>query len=109
MLSAVLLKGAAAIPSLLFAIPAAMALKHGFVGYTGMATGYFTFMVAVASVVFLFVETRSEWRIASLLGVLTFAAALYKGLFLVAWPPITIDALKGQLRGQVGIQALRNE
>jgi hypothetical protein len=109
LLSAVLLKGTARIPSLLFAVPAAMALKHGFVGYTGMSTGYFTFMVAVASVVFLFVETRAEWRVANLLAVLTLAVAIYKGLFLVAWPPITLDNLKGQLSGQVGMQALRNE
>jgi hypothetical protein len=104
----VLLKGAARMPLLLFLIPAVMALKHGFVGYTGMATGYFTFMVAVATVVFLFVETRAEWRVASILWALTFAAALWKGIFLIAWPPIELERLALTLSGQVGMQTLAN-
>jgi hypothetical protein len=108
LLSTMLLKGTARVPSLLFAIPAAMALKHGFVGYTGMATGYFTFMVAVCSVPFLFVETRAEWRIAGLLWAVTFAAALWKGIFLIAWPPIELKGFVRHLSGQDGIQALRN-
>jgi hypothetical protein len=108
LLSAVFLKGTAATPSLLFAIPALMALKHGFVGNTGMSTGYFTFMVAVTSVVFLFVETRTEWRLAGLLWALTFISALGKGVFLMSWPPITTEDLRRHLSGQVGIQALRN-
>jgi hypothetical protein len=108
LLSAALLRGTAGMPSLLFAIPAAMALKHGFVGYTGMATGYFTFMVAVASVVFLFVETRGAWRIAGILWTLTFTVALYKGVFLIAWPPITMEDLRDRLTGQTAVQALRN-
>jgi hypothetical protein len=107
-LSAVLLKGIAAMPSLLFAIPAAMALKHGFVGHAGMAMGYFTFMVAVASVVFLFVKTRAEWRLAGCLWALMFAVAIYKGVFLIAWPPITLEDVRHHLSGQLAIQALRN-
>jgi hypothetical protein len=107
-LSAVLLKGTAATPVLVFAIPAVMALKHGFVGNTGMATGYFTFMVAVASVVLLLVETRAEWRLAGLLWALNFAAAIYKGLFMVAWPAITLQDLRRNLSGQTGMQALQN-
>ena len=67
-LSAVLLKGAARTPSVIFVIPAIIALKHGFVGNTGMSTGYFIFMFGVASVVLLFVETRAEWRLAGLFG-----------------------------------------
>ena len=108
LLSAVFLDGAARIPSLLFAVPAVLALKHGFVGHTGMATGYSTFMAAIASIIFLFVQTRAEWRVASLVGALTFAAALYKGLFLIAWPPITLADLGRQLSGQVAMQALQN-
>ncbi len=108
LLAAVSLRGNAATPSLVFAIPAALALKHGFVGDTGMATAYFTFMVAVASAVFLFVEARGEWRLAGLLWALTFAAAMYKTLFLVTWPPITLEDLRHRLSGQTGIQALRN-
>ncbi len=108
LLSGVLLKGIARTPSLIFAVPGVMALKHGFVGHTGMSTGYFIFMVVVASVIFLFVETRAEWLLSGLFWTLTCAAAVGKGIFLIAWPPITLEELRRHLSGQVGIQALRN-
>jgi hypothetical protein len=108
LLSVVLLKGTARIPSLMFAIPGIIALKHGFVGNTGMSTGYFIFMVAAASVVFLFVETRAEWRVAGLLWAITCAAAIFKGEFMIAWPPITLERLQHNLSGQAGIQAFHN-
>ncbi len=106
--SAVLLKGTARIPSLMFAIPGVIALKHGFVGNTGMSTGYFIFMVVAASVVFLLVETRAEWRVAGFLWALTCAAAIFKGVFMIAWPPITLEGLRHRLSGQAGIQAFHN-